>query len=67
MYLKYRHYVISHYPHLGYLDDCVVTATEREEAERIYGRRRAKSTPLSLPSSQVRAVYVSNVFTKQYH
>ena len=50
---SYRHYVISHYPQLGYLDDCAVTAAEREEAERIYGRRRAKSTSVSTPSSHV--------------
>ena len=55
-----RHYVISHYPQLCHLDDSAVTPEEREEAGRVYGRRRAKPMTTSTDST-----YVSCSFTKQ--
>ncbi|CAI7997408.1 Leucine-rich melanocyte differentiation-associated protein [Geodia barretti] len=46
-YYDYRHYVISHWPHLGYLDDTAVGQDERAESQKIYGRRRAKVSSIS--------------------
>jgi len=36
-----RHFVISHFAKLKYLDDSIVTREERAEAIKIYGRRIA--------------------------
>ena len=43
----YRHYVISHWPNLGYLDDSAVGQEERAESQKIYGRRRAKVSSIA--------------------
>ena len=40
----FRHYVTSHLPKLCYLDDTAVSQSERESAQRIYGRRRVGRT-----------------------
>ncbi|XP_019622647.1 PREDICTED: leucine-rich repeat-containing protein C10orf11 homolog [Branchiostoma belcheri] len=41
-YLDYRQYVISRLPKLETLDDRPISKDQREEAERIYGRRQSE-------------------------
>ncbi|XP_064388545.1 leucine-rich melanocyte differentiation-associated protein-like [Halichondria panicea] len=43
-YEDYRQYVLSHLPKLRHLDDSKVTNQEREEAAKVYGRRRFNQT-----------------------
>ena len=38
-----RFYVISRLPDLEVLDDVIISADERDEAKRIYGKRRVAS------------------------
>ncbi|KAG8230293.1 hypothetical protein J437_LFUL010196 [Ladona fulva] len=46
-YFQYRLFVISWFPHLIHLDDCVVTNEQREEAKRLYHRSFFDKFPLS--------------------